>query len=837
MTQKLSGSTFVNEFNIDCVPTTFKETFTDYRLKVFSINPVNIIDYPEGINATSSDILYELHHTFLTTNSQNWEPPFDEGNDIQLYGFVEIDKTVEPPVFISSVPLTGTFKIIKSSTSSTIVKLLAGVTNEISELGFMYYAKPYRMKVRSTLECIIPEVVKPTVTVNFDTLELSWSPNSSYTIEVGDGFVNHLYGEQYGNPSFTVPFTTNANPSVSEYYPTTPTESFNWHKANKLIQLTYTNSPMLKNAGNIKLYQVNATGPDTLLTTFTLPGDPRVTLNSNTYKIDINSLGYIKENSTYYLTIDDGTFKDYDGFQAVGVSDSNTIRFETDEVHFPGFKSAVSVFSALNDIGLRLRRNSVVANAVASLSAIAGRYKVAFSNQASSFTISSTLLRLRRFITSLNSNVTVSINSTNSRKRGFRAIFNASAFTVPMAKFIDYILINSSSTITDPTTSAYTYQATPSFNGFPGKVRNNNSYIVSSAVSDWVFQPSYSSAGENNFGKGIVYIHSSADNSLVRTFPNPDPAPGYAASQGASPGAENLNKIRVFGESLAIYNDLLIISGSYYYSLTDPQDKHKIFVYSISSGSLITSFVLPNEQTYNSVNEISCNGSYITITTDDGYYIYQVSDYSLALQNTTDTLCTGRLYGNYFVFNSGGASAWKLTVYNITTQAVLYTKGIAQVGPGWTSNGTQLFLSKWDGTTDSQYINVYTLSTGALIGTIDKHQGDYLRQTTPPNNAAYPMYLYPTIYFATASTVFASVDVYPTSQGAIPSPNISLFGYNISTGILTHAIPLPVIAGRTVEFMNNYCGISGNQVVINDDAYQATPSSPYGRLLRYTVPN
>lgn len=344
MTLKLSGSHINVSTGLTCIRDRIVTTFIKNKLKVFGINKIEVETYPEefdkSFNITPTSILYEIHHTYRCYNDLTEEPPFDTGKFVVFTDFVEMvaaeakstnnipileDKS-DPKSWVSrpSGLLNGSALIVKSTTTSTIVKLqTAGV--EPSILGYMEYPYPYVMRSKPVLECITePDPIIPNVTLNLETLEIAWQPNETYTIEVTDGFVNHEFGMNYSNPSFSEPFATNQPPYMVSWEPSNAPETGHIEFA----KLKYVRR-IKKGEQSIKLYK----SPSTLVKTY-LPTDPEVQIVNgviNGYEgaiiVSIDVRDYLESNQEYYIHVEQGALYDYDFFANAAITDNSTITF------------------------------------------------------------------------------------------------------------------------------------------------------------------------------------------------------------------------------------------------------------------------------------------------------------------------------------------------------------------------------------------------------------------------------------------------------------------------------------------------------------------------------
>jgi len=174
------------------------------------------------------------------------------------------------------------------------------------------------------------------VTLKLIDLNIAWQPSTQYKIIIQDGLVREQTGNQMplpGNDNFQS-FTT--NPPL-EFILTVPRDGYSNDLTpsdpvvnNTEIAIQYNRDGFtsgLQGEGNrsdyiefydpdarVKLFIEEPSGPDTLVYSFST-SDPRFpTLGLAQVSIRLNVTGLMREDTRYYITIDQGLFIDKDGF-------------------------------------------------------------------------------------------------------------------------------------------------------------------------------------------------------------------------------------------------------------------------------------------------------------------------------------------------------------------------------------------------------------------------------------------------------------------------------------------------------------------------------------------
>jgi hypothetical protein len=157
-----------------------------------------------------------------------------------------------------------------------------------------------------------------TVKIDTKALGIPWAPNTGYRIQLDADFTE----DPNGNPSPLVTnalsFTTNSTgPSFSSSNPANGATGV----SDLNISLTF-NRKIQAGSGTIRLYRSGGT----LVHSFSVT-DSAVTFSNGVCTVYLGT--YLADNLSYYILIDAGTFKDYDGFSSIAVSSNNTISFST----------------------------------------------------------------------------------------------------------------------------------------------------------------------------------------------------------------------------------------------------------------------------------------------------------------------------------------------------------------------------------------------------------------------------------------------------------------------------------------------------------------------------
>ena len=160
------------------------------------------------------------------------------------------------------------------------------------------------------------------LTINTNSLNVPWQLGTQYRIALAADVVKEPSNNKKGNPvvASVGTFTTNATvPTLSSSSPTN--DAFDVEN-NTTVQLTF-NRNIEAGSGNIRLYQVEVGGADTLLYTYNM-GDPAyVTISTNT--VTLKTTGFLEADSAFYLVFDSNAVRDLDNFNYVGSRTAKTI--------------------------------------------------------------------------------------------------------------------------------------------------------------------------------------------------------------------------------------------------------------------------------------------------------------------------------------------------------------------------------------------------------------------------------------------------------------------------------------------------------------------------------
>lgn len=307
ITKKLSGSHISCSISFSCNFIKYVRPLEDKKFTIFDMNPITKSEYPEKLDCEDSDNLVEVHHRFLCVNDLDYTPLFLEGKH---------SSGVTYKVVISDGPIPGVFDIIKAGTTTTIIKIdqtppdFDYWKSTGLGLGILTYSYYYQMRNDFSLSCSVvdPDIPQPTVTLNFETLEIPWEPDTTYTIEIDNNFVNHAYGEKYGNPSFVETFTTNP-----------PARVIDFDHTNKKLTIEYIRN-IKKVTGTYSLYKSDGT---------LIENYDHVNSSLNGKFIEFDTYRDLEPLTTYYLLSSTGPCLDKDNIPAEQITDINLVRYIT----------------------------------------------------------------------------------------------------------------------------------------------------------------------------------------------------------------------------------------------------------------------------------------------------------------------------------------------------------------------------------------------------------------------------------------------------------------------------------------------------------------------------
>lgn len=160
------------------------------------------------------------------------------------------------------------------------------------------------------------------VTINTDLLGITWSPGATYRVALDEGFIKEDGGEQANNEANEnfYAFTTNSTgPTFTTSTPAPNATGF----VDSIVYIQY-NRFIRKNTGNIYLYKLVG---NTLVSTVSV-NDVKVSVSDDILAVDFSGLIWDPV-TEYYVLTDSAIVKDYDGFSAVAISNTATLRFTT----------------------------------------------------------------------------------------------------------------------------------------------------------------------------------------------------------------------------------------------------------------------------------------------------------------------------------------------------------------------------------------------------------------------------------------------------------------------------------------------------------------------------
>ena len=184
------------------------------------------------------------------------------------------------------------------------------------------------------------------ITIDTTALGITWALNTSYTVEIEEGFVNQPEDERLGNPANAslIAFSTPA--TATDIASTSPATGSTLGPTNTAIVrelvLTFNRTKIVVGTGNITLKK---TSDNSTIQTYAVPAG--VTFqNNNQLAIDITDL--LEANTEYYILADAGVATDFDGFSWTGISSTTELTFTA-----PSAPQLASTLPADNSTGDR----------------------------------------------------------------------------------------------------------------------------------------------------------------------------------------------------------------------------------------------------------------------------------------------------------------------------------------------------------------------------------------------------------------------------------------------------------------------------------------------------
>ena len=162
------------------------------------------------------------------------------------------------------------------------------------------------------------------IKVDTAALGVSWAPNTTYRIAIDKGLGVVASGDDRDTVenSNALTFTTNATGPTLNASACTPANGGTGY-GGLTLTLAFTGNRLVKAGTNtINLY--DSTG--TLIKSFA-GNNAAITYSNGIATIDVKE--YLVDNTTYYVLIDGGAFKDYDNFTGVAVTSTTAYRFTT----------------------------------------------------------------------------------------------------------------------------------------------------------------------------------------------------------------------------------------------------------------------------------------------------------------------------------------------------------------------------------------------------------------------------------------------------------------------------------------------------------------------------
>ena len=162
------------------------------------------------------------------------------------------------------------------------------------------------------------------IKVDTAALGITWAPNTTYRVAIdkGLGVADTGTDKDTVENSNALTFTTNATGPTLNASACTPANGGTSY-GGLTLTLAFTGNRLVKAGTNtINLY--DSTG--TLIKSFA-GNNAAITYSNGIATIDVKE--YLNDNTTYYVLIDGGAFKDYDNFTGVAVTSTTAYRFTT----------------------------------------------------------------------------------------------------------------------------------------------------------------------------------------------------------------------------------------------------------------------------------------------------------------------------------------------------------------------------------------------------------------------------------------------------------------------------------------------------------------------------
>lgn len=180
------------------------------------------------------------------------------------------------------------------------------------------------------------------ITIDTSALGITWTINTDYTLEIGEGFVTQTSGERLGNPANANLVSFNTPASNTDVSSTDPASGSTLTPINTAIVreiiITFNRTKIVVGTGNFTLKK---TSDNSTVQTFAVPAG--VTFQNNN-QLAINITDLLEADTEYYLLADAGIATDFDGFAWDGISSTTELTFTAPSA--PAISSSVPADNA-----------------------------------------------------------------------------------------------------------------------------------------------------------------------------------------------------------------------------------------------------------------------------------------------------------------------------------------------------------------------------------------------------------------------------------------------------------------------------------------------------------
>jgi hypothetical protein len=532
--------------------------------------------------------------------------------------------------------------------------------------------------------------IKPAtrIKLNIESLGLELTSATTYSIVVNEGFVVDASDATKTSPPQTISYVTDAGPSIQSVIPNNPA------KGDKLI-LVYNYKVKASALENIYLYK-NGT-PDVLIKTYktTTSGGsygPQPIISNKT--VTLKTAGYMMENSSYYILAGAGAVQDYtNSSNSLATTDKTKFPIITNDINFNGLRSNITsaftlalynTYNIFNDTPITGTTNQFGNSVAASINymVIAQPYddnlsynsttnfgKVRIYDQVGSSLVST--LNPPDIATPSDFGRSVSISEGGKLAVGDRVkvhLYNIGSSTPFLqitspsdasygyfghgVKIDDSIVMISeqaasgnSSTI-QAKVHVYSHSGTllNTINNLGSSFEIGDNYPVHSykmSISDTYYAVAFERTTSSGAEGGFVYIYNKTTHALVRTLTN--------TTTG-------------FGSSIAISGDKIAVGGCprTVTSVDANSLNSRAYLYSISTGTLLTTFTDPNPDTT----------SHTTV-----YYNTTAFGRFVAIENSILFISSGKMFTT--VTFTTGTQTPRIYMYNLLDSSLVFTKDAA----------------------------------------------------------------------------------------------------------------------------------------------------------------